>query len=344
MRAREHILLAQPDAERHLDDVVAAAPGAQVTYLDPITPGMAVDPELAATTTVLFADHCPGNVAEMRQLRWLQLGSHGYSQLNGVPLHPDAVVTNASGVNDLPIAEWCVMMLLALGRKLPAMLTAQRERRWDRSPAFQAELHGTRVGILGFGNIGREVARHCQALGLEVWVMSRSGIRDRGPRYDPLRRPPDDVPIPARVFGLDERAEFFAGLNALIITTPLTSRTRGLVDATALAQLRPHAVLLNPARAGVVDERALIEALRNGRLGGAALDDHYRQPMPPDDPFWDLPNTIVTPHISGSTGSTWYRHRIWHLFITNLRRRTAGEALLNVIARADLELADAASA
>jgi phosphoglycerate dehydrogenase-like enzyme len=339
MRLSEHILVAQPEAERHLDEVAAAAPGAQVTCVDPITPGGAISHELAATTTVLFADQCPANVAEMPRLRWVQLGSHGYSQLNGTPLHPDAVVTNASGVNDLPIAEWCVMMLLALGRKLPSMLAAQRERRWDRSAAFQAELRGTRVGILGFGNIGREVARHCHALGFEVWVMSRGGLHSRGARYDPLRRPPEDVPRPARVFRLDERADFFAGLDALVVTTPLTSRTRGLVDATALAQLPPGALLLNPARAGVVDEHALIEALRNGRLGGAALDDHYRQPMPPDDPFWDLPNTIVTAHISGSTGSPWYRHRIWDLFITNLRRRSAGEILLNLIARDDLELA-----
>jgi phosphoglycerate dehydrogenase-like enzyme len=259
--------------------------------------------------------------------------------MNGIPLHPDAVVTNASGANDPPIAEWCVMMLLALGRRLPDMLAAQRERRWDRAPAYQGELCGKRVGILGFGNIGREVARYCQALGFEVWVMSRSGLRDRGARYDPRRRPPDDVPEPARVFGLDERPQFFAGLDALVVTTPLTSRTRGLVDASALAQLPPHALLLNPARAGVVDEYALIEALRYGRLGGAALDDHYRQPMPPDDPFWDLPNTIVTAHISGSTASPWYRDRIWDLFLTNLRRRAAGEALLNVIARHDLELA-----
>jgi phosphoglycerate dehydrogenase-like enzyme len=340
MQAREHILIAQPDAQRHLEAVGVAAPGARFSHIDPIEPGQTIGPELAAVTTVLFADHCPGNVAEMRQLRWVQLGSHGYAQLNGLRLHPDAVVTNASGVNDLPIAEWCVMMLYTLGRKLPDMLTAQREHRWDRSPAFQAELHGSRVGILGFGNIGREVARHCTALGFEVWVMSRGGLRDRGARYDPLRRPPADVPDAARVFTLDERAQFFAGLDALVIATPLTGRTRGLVDATALAQLPSHAVLLNPARAGVVDEHALIDALRNGRLAGAALDDHYRQPMSPDDPFWDLPNTIVTAHISGSTGSPWYRHRIWDLFLTNLRRRAAGEGLLNVIAHDDLELAE----
>lgn len=335
----DHILLAQPDAERHLDEVAAAAPGASVSVVAPLSPGDAIGASLAPRVTVYFGDQPPADLADMLRLRWMQLGSHGYGQLNGVALHPDAVVTNASGVNDPPIAEWCVMMLFALGRRLPDMLAAQRDRRWDRSAVFQNELRGKRVGILGFGNIGREVARHCAALGFEVWVMSRGGVRDRGPRYDPLRRASADLPTPTRAFTLDARADFFAGLDALVVTTPLTGHTRGLVDAAALAHLPRGALLLNPARAGVVDESALVDALRSGHLGGAALDDHYRQPMPPDDPFWTLPNTIVTAHISGSTDSPWFRHRIWDLFLTNLRRRHAGEPLLNLIARADLELA-----
>lgn len=340
-----HIVLAQPGSERHLDAVATAAPDARVTRIEPYGPGGSIGADLAASATILFADFPPAEAADMGRLQWIQLGSHGYGQFNGVPLPADTVVTNASGVNDPPIAEWCVMMLFALGRRLPDMLAAQRERRWDRSPAFQAELRGKRVGILGYGNIGREVARHCRALGFDVWVMTRGGLRDRGHRYDPLRRSPDDVPDPGRVFACSEesafhtdRLEFFAGVDALIVTTPLTSRTRGLIGATELSHLPAGALLLNPARAGVVDERSLIEALRSGHLGGAALDDHYRQPMPADDPFWDLPNTIVTAHVSGSTESPWFRHRIWDLFLTNLRRRLSRAPLLNVITRSDLEL------
>ncbi len=178
------------------------------------------------------------------------------------------------------------------------------------------------------------MARHCRALGFDVWVLSRGGLRDRGPRY----REGADGSTPSRVFGPADLAQFLTGLDALVVTTPLTGSTRGLLDAAALARLSAGALLLNPARAGVVDEAALIGALRSGHLGGAALDDHYRQPMPPDDPFWDLPNTIVTAHISGSTGSPWFERRIWDLFLTNLRRRTAGETLLNVIPREDLDL------
>ena len=111
-------------------------------------------------------------------------------------------------------------------------------------------------------------------------------------------------------------------------------------DEAALKLLPSHAVLLNPARAGAVDEAALLAALREGTIAGAALDDHYRQPMPPEDPFFDLPNVIVTAHISGSNSSTWFVERIWDLFARNLGRYLDGDRLLNVIERDDLELSD----
>ncbi|MPZ97573.1 MAG: hypothetical protein GEU96_22305 [Propionibacteriales bacterium] len=336
--SNDRILVAQPGAADHLDQVRAIAPDLRIDCVEPYGPADTIPPDLARECTILFADMCPSNVEQMRRLEWVQLGSHGYAQLNGLALPPRTVVTNASGVNDIPIAEWCVLMMLALSRRLPDMLAAQGEHRWDRSAPFQSELRGRRVGIFGFGNIGREVARRCHALGLETWVLSRSGSRDRGARYDPLGRP-GDAAGPDRTFGLDQRDEFLAGLDVLVIAAPITSATRGFFDAEALAKLPAHALLLNPARAGIVEEAALVDALRQGRIAGAALDDHYRQPMPGDDPFWDLPNTIVTAHISGSTESPWYVDRIWDLFTTNLGRRIAGTPLLNVISREDLELA-----
>jgi phosphoglycerate dehydrogenase-like enzyme len=340
---QEHVVLAQPGADDHLPALRSMLPKATWSVLPTAAQGWALDPGVAPSVTVMFADHPPVNVAQMTALRWIQVGSHGYAQFNDVLLPPGTTVTNASGTNDLPIAQWCVMMLLALARDLPEMLRAQREHRWDRAITFQAELTGRRVGVLGYGNIGREVTQHLRALGLEVWVMSRSGAGDRGHRFDPLGRSADAWTAPDRAFTLDQAGEFYSGLDVLVVAVPITSATAGLVDARALSLLRPGALLLNPARAGVVDETALLAALRTGQIGGAALDDHYRQPMPPDDPFWDAPHTIVTAHISGSTGSTFYERRIWQLFTQNLQRLTEGAPLLNVIDRADLELADAKS-
>ena len=335
----EHVAIGQPGADEHLDRIGAALPEATLTVVD-AAPGWLADTD----TTVVFTDQPPANVADLERLAWVQLGSHGYAQLNGLPLPPDTVVTNASGVQDRPIAEWVVMMLLALGRRFPDMLAAQRAHRWDRSPSYQAELRGMRVGILGYGNIGREVTRLLQPLGMPVSVLTRSHNRDRGARYDPLDRSPDAVPEPDRWFTVEDRDAFYSGIEALVVAVPDSAGTRGLVDAHALATLPRGALLLNPARARVVDEEALLAALRSGHLGGAALDDHYRQPMPPDDPFWDAPNTIVSAHISGSTGSPWYQQRIWDLFVENAQRRATGRPMLNVIARRDLELEEAKGA
>lgn len=339
MAGREHIVVAQPGAAGHVPALEHLTPGATWTMLPPGGPGWDLDPELAARTTILFADHPPARVASMTALRWIQLGSHGYAQFAGLTMAAPVTVTNASGVGDSPIAQWCVLMLLALSRDLPGMLAAQAEHRWDRSAAFQTEITGRRVGVLGYGNIGREVTRHMHALGLEVWVMSRSGAASRGPRFDPLTRDASGWTRPDRSFTLDCAAEFYRGLDALVVALPISSGTAGLVDAKALSLLRPGAILLNPARARVVDEQALLAALRSGQLAGCALDDHYRQPMPSGDPFFDTPHTIVSAHISGSTASTFFEQRIWQLFADNLARHSRGEQLLNVIARGDLELA-----
>jgi phosphoglycerate dehydrogenase-like enzyme len=333
----DHVVVAQPGAEERLPELRRRFPEASWTVLPPAHPGWDIDPEPAARATVLFADLPPARIGAMASLRWIQLGSHGYAQLAGTRLSPRVAVTNASGVNGIPIGQWCALMLLALSRDLPGMLAAQREHRWDRSAVFQTEVTGRRAGVLGFGDVGREATRQLQALGLEVWAMSRSGIRDRGPRFDP--RGGSDGIAPDRAFASDEAEEFYSGLDVLVVALPISSGTAGLVDARVLSLLRPGALLLNPARAGVVDEGALLDALRSGRLGGAALDDHYRQPMPADDPFFDAPRTIVTSHISGSTGSSFYEERIWRLFAENLGRRARGEALLNVIRRDDLDLA-----
>jgi phosphoglycerate dehydrogenase-like enzyme len=328
----DHVVIGQPGADEHLPRIGEVLPDATLTVVD-ADQGWVADPE----TTVLFADQPPANAADLERLGWVQLGSHGYAQLSGLPLPADTVVTNASGVQDRPIAEWVVMMLLALGRRFPDMLASQRAHRWDRSVVYQAELRGMQVGLLGYGNIGREVARVLQPLGMRVQVMTRTRNRDRGERFDPFGRAPDAVLEPDRWFTFEDRADFYSRLDALVVAVPDSAGTRGLVDADALARMPQGALLLNPARARVVDEAALLDALRSGHLGGAALDDHYRQPMPPDDPFWDAPNTIVSAHVSGSNGSPWYQQRIWDLFLENARRRAAGRPMLNVIDRKDLE-------
>ena len=337
MPTSPNILVAQPVHERRLAVVRGLAPGlATVDIRDPIGPGQRLPDDDLRDRTVLFTDHCPANVEVMTSLRWIQLGSAGYQQLAGLDLPEGIRVTNVSGVNDIPIAEWCLLMMLSSVRDFPQLLRRQGEHVYDRAAGFQAELRGRRVGIFGYGSIGREVARLAKAVGLDVWALSRSGFGARPLRYGAGWTEAGAI-RPDREFGADELGEaFLRGLDFLVVTTPLTDATRGVIGTRELASLPAHAVVINPARAHVIDESALLAALHDGTIGGAALDSHYREPMPPGDPFWDAPRTTITPHVSGSTGSTHFVDRLWELFELNVGRYLAGEPLVNEINAADL--------
>ncbi|OYO02312.1 phosphoglycerate dehydrogenase-like enzyme [Propionibacteriaceae bacterium ES.041] len=330
----DQLVIALPQDPAGLERLRGIAQHTRIVLLEP--GALTVPAELAGTVTGFCGDSVPSNLSELPRLRWIQLASAGFRQAIGAGVADTVAVTNASGVNDIPIAEWCAMMMLALRRDLPGTFADQQAHRWDRSPVHQAELRGLRVGILGFGNIGQQVARTVRALGLEVWVASRSAPGFRPDRYDPLDRGPEEVPIPDRSFGLDRLPDFLSGLDFLVITVPATPTTDGLINDAAFRALPPTAYLLNPARASVVDERALRSALAEGRLAGAALDVHYRSPMAADDPTWELPRVIITSHVSGSSDSTFFLPRLWDLLARNTERLLAGRPLLNRIAPADL--------
>jgi phosphoglycerate dehydrogenase-like enzyme len=287
--------------------------------------------------TVLLCEIPPANVAAMASLEWIQLGSAGYEQLGGLSLRARGVrVTNASGANDVPIAEWCLAMMIMFERDLRGMLKNQWALRWDRSARFQSELRGRRVGIIGYGNIGREVGRVCRCLGLEVWAMDRMPIGPRPERFTPSGTGDPDGALPHRKFTTDQMVSFLPSLDYLILAMPLTFDTRGIIGKRELRLLPSRAVLLNPARGPLVDEAALLAALREGWIAGAALDAHYRYPLPPEHPLWSMPNVILTPHISGSSAGREFLPRVWDLFAENLARYLDGRPLLNELSADEL--------
>jgi phosphoglycerate dehydrogenase-like enzyme len=331
------IVIASEIGTHHLAQVRAAANGREVVAVEPFAPGDALDPALVPGTAVLVSDSAPANLAAMTDLRLFQLGSAGYQQLSGLLLAQLGVrVANASGVNDVPIAEWCLLMMLIFERDLPGLLRAQADRVWDRRSKFQAELRGKRVGILGYGNIGRQVARISTGAGLDVWAMNRTPIGPVSGRFVPAGTGDPDGTLPSRRFGFTELDAFLPALDYLVLTTALNPRTVGMLGARELRLLPAHAVLVNPARAHLVDEAALEQALREGWIAGAAIDSHYREPMQPDDPVWEWPNVVLTPHISGSTLSPHREDRLWELVASNVARLVAGEQLLNEVPLADI--------
>ena len=258
-----------------------------------------------ADLVALLAQHRP-------RLRWVQLPTMGYDpvELHGVP--HGVTVTTAGDAYAPTVAEHAVTLLLALVRKLPAAVLNAERHRWDQTHATTiGTLHDATVVVVGFGNIGREVAKRLRGFGARVVAVTRSG------RPDSLA---DEV-VPA-----DRMLDAFARADAVVLAVPLNAQTRHLIGTRALAALQPHALLVNIARGGVVDQTALATALAEGRLGGAGLDVTDPEPLPPDDPLWALPNALITPHVAGYGGDVAPR-RILALVERNLRNFIEGRPL-----------------
>jgi len=303
-------------------------------------PGEAARPIDAARirgTEALFCSFPPVNFSDMRALRWVQLASSGYSQLFGLDLpQRDIRATNCRGCFDVPIAEWNIAMMVNLARDARQMIRNQDAAVWDRSARFQREIRGLTVGLWGYGGIGRETARIASHLGLRVHVLTRHGVSPLKDTYCvPGTGDPEGV-LPHRVFQAGEEMEFLPGLDFLIVALPLTTATEGLIGERELRALPPRAFVLNPARGPIIRQAALLRALEEKWIAGAALDTHYEYPMPPGHPLWRFPNVILTPHISGSSLGPNYRPRIWEVFSLNAGRLACGGPLLNELTAAQL--------
>lgn len=256
-------------------------------------------------------------------LRWVHSGAAGVGgSLTPEMLASDVVFTNSAGIHGPPVAETVIAYLLHFARGIDHAIGTQRTGRWDRS-AFEAadapvrELGRSTVGVVGLGGIGREVARRARALGATV-----IGARRRPEPVPGL----EDVEV---LGGADALGALLARSHYVVLTAPETAETRGLMDAAALARMRPDAVLVNVARGGLVDEAALAEALTAGRLRGAALDVFSAEPLPEGHPLWRTPRLLITPHVSAYTHAFWEREAA--LIEDNLRRWAAGERLRNVV-------------
>jgi phosphoglycerate dehydrogenase-like enzyme len=314
-------------------------PGVEVDYiLPPEERSRPLDAARIRDAEVLFCTMPPTNIGEMSALRWVQIASTGYTQLFGLDLPGRKIrATNARGCFDVPIAEWNVAMMVNLARDLRQMVRNQDGAVWDRGARFQREIRGLTVGIWGYGGIGRETARLARQLGLRVHVLTRSGtVGPRGPIYTvPGTGDPEGV-LPYRVFGPAETTTFLGGLDFLIVALPLTSATEGLIGERELQALPRHAFVLNPARGPIIREAALLRALGEQWIAGAALDTHYAYPLPATHPLWRMPNVILTPHISGSSLSPRFAERLWDIFVQNVAHYRRGEPLLNTLTDAQL--------
>ena len=289
-----------------------------------------------ARTDVLYTGSAFPEIGRAPRLRWVQLDTSGVDHVRDTALwESDVEITTLNGVAPSNMAEFAAMMMLAFGHHLRPMIEHQQRREWptfaDRWDRFMpSELRGATVGVVGYGSIGREIGRVAHALGMRVLAMRRTGATARDTfRIAPLAAAVD--PEPDRVYLPGGLAEMLPACDYVVLIVPSTPETRHLIDETALRAMKPTAVLINIARGGVVEEGALVRALTEGWIAGAALDVFEDEPLPADHPLWGMANVIISPHVAGFTPH--YHERVMGIFAANLRRFLDGQPLLNRVDR-----------
>lgn len=288
---------------------------------------------------VLYGFMPPRDLSRAPKLKWVQLHTAGINHLlnaNHPILQSGITLTTLSGVHAVPIGEFSIALMLALARKMALMARMQMQNEWSKDKwklFLGAELHGKTLGIIGYGSIGRHVARIAKhGFGMRVLAMSRNiEKRDRGWSEPGVGDPdgvlPDAWFLPAQLLDLLAQSDF------VLVATPLTESTRNLIGEKELRAMKPGAFLVNIARGGIVNEPALIRALKENWIAGAGLDVFEQEPLAADSELWkiDASRVIIAPHVSAATPH--YDDRATELFCENLRRYLRGEELLNGVNR-----------
>jgi phosphoglycerate dehydrogenase-like enzyme len=300
--------------DAQLDQIRQAAPDMRLV----VTPDRA---EMAAVLgdVEIAAALVPGALlVAAPRLRWFHAWGAG---VDGVLSHPGAIesdflLTSSSGIHAIQMTEHVLAFLLAFARRLPDALRAQATRTWRRMENAEVfELAGKTLLLVGLGAIGERTAQIAAALGMRVL-----GVR---------RTASGSLTGVERVAGIESLPDLLPEADFVVLITPLTPETRGMIGERELRLMKRDAYLINVARGGVVDEAALIRALREGWIAGAGLDVFEHEPLAPNSPLWELPNVIITGHYAGVTPA--YDARAFEVFLDNLHRYSAGQPLQNAV-------------
>jgi phosphoglycerate dehydrogenase-like enzyme len=256
-----------------------------------------------------------------KRLRWIHSTAAAVHQMMTPELRAtDIIVTNARDVHGPVVAEHAIALAFALAKRLPQSVRYQQQKHWAQDDLWDArprprELHGATMTIVGLGAIGAPLARLAKSLGMRV-----IGVREHPERGSEFAD---------AVYGFERLDQALAMGDFVVLAVPVTPKTRHLMNGERLAHLKPDAYLINVGRGVLIDEAALVHALRAKALGGAALDVATEEPLPPEALLWELENVFITPHIAGLTEKMWERH--YEHYTKNLRRFVAGDTLLWVV-------------
>ena len=302
-----------------------------------MTPDSPPSAELLAEVDLLHTSEWLPESAQVPSLRLVQLDTSGVDHVRGTSLWESPVpIATLGGIAPVPTAEYALMSILELAHRMPAIVQHREGRTWPSNAERLAELTprqlpGATVGIIGYGRIGREISRLATAFGMQVLGVSRSGARvAAAEKFDTGRQAAADDP--AELFPIDRLDEVLRRSDYLVVVVPLTELTRGLIGPAQLDLLPHGACVVNIARGGIVDEQALLERLRDGRLGGVALDVFDEEPLGAESVWWTEPGALVTPHVAGLAPQ--YHAQTLDLIVENLTRLAANRPLLNEVDRA----------
>lgn len=272
---------------------------------------------------VLYAYHAIPEPEQVPNLQWLQYHLAGVNRLLDTNLAQmgGIKITSLSGANAPQVAEHALALLLAMSRQLPALHAQQLRGQWmsDKNQRYQPkELRGSTVGIVGYGSIGRQLAYLLQPFEVRILTTKRNVMEPGSNGYTPDENIGDPQgELFTRLYPIDAIRSMFNDCDFVFITIPLTESTKDLIGESQLAALKPDAILVDVSRGGIIDHQALIKALREEKLGGAALDVYPTEPLPTDSPLWGLPNVLVSPHVAGYSQN--YDKQAVTLFIENLK-------------------------
>jgi phosphoglycerate dehydrogenase-like enzyme len=293
-----------------------------------------ITPDVWAKVEVLYTDKVLPSPEQAPKLRWIQLHYAGVEHAIDAPIlqREGVTTTSLSGAASSQIAEYVLTMILSLGRRLPDLLSLQRKAEWLRERGeriLPQELRGSVVGIVGYGSIGRQVANLLRPFGATILAAKRNAMQPEDTGYTPEGMGDPTGDFAHRIYPAEALRPMLKECDFVVVAAPMTPHTAGLIGPEELAAMKPTAFLIDISRGGVLDHTALIPALRDKRIAGAALDVFPEEPLPADNPLWKLSNVLITPHIAGATRH--YDERAVALFAENLERYVGGLNLLNLV-------------
>ncbi len=317
-----------------LDDLRTVSPRLEIRQQSASQDREDISPLVQGNEEIIYCFTPPRELHRAPKLKWVQLHSAGVDHLRGHPIwDSDIMVTTTSGIHAVPIGEFAFALLLALARKIPKMVRLQERGEWLRNRwevLSGLELRGKTLGIIGYGSIGREIGRIAKyGFHMRVTAMRRTMQTPRRRYNEPGVGDPEGR-IPEKWYTPEQIDAMVSECDMLVLAAPATDETRTIIGEAQLRAMKPHALLINIARGELIDDRALVIALKEGWIAGAGLDAFTIEPLPRGHQLWHMDNVIISPHVSGATGK--YDERAATLFAENLRRYLTGLPLLNLVA------------